>query len=143
MGRDFEKLLAERVALKAEAQTAHPVPHAAIPDPPVAHLTSESVAKPGADFTVLARVDAPQALKSIRLRYRHVNQVEDYQEAEMTLEPSTGTFHGKIPGTFITPNWDLMYFVETIGTNGSGRMYPDLEREAPYVIVPTRSAAAQ
>jgi len=28
--------------------------------------------------------------------------------------------------------------VEIVGKNGAGRMYPDLEREMPYVIVPVR-----
>jgi hypothetical protein len=29
-----------------------------------------------------------------------------------------------------------MYFIEAIGRNGAGRMYPGLEAGAPYVIVP-------
>jgi hypothetical protein len=29
-----------------------------------------------------------------------------------------------------------MYFVEVITADGSGRNYPDLDKETPYVIVP-------
>jgi len=28
-----------------------------------------------------------------------------------------------------------MYFVETVDSQGNGRMYPDLEIEMPYVVV--------
>lgn len=43
-----------------------------------------------------------------------------------------------IPAAFIDAKWDLMYCVEVVGNNGAGRMYPDLERETPYVIVPVK-----
>ena len=38
----------------------------------------------------------------------------------------------------VPKNWflrDLIYFVEAIDAHGRGRLYPDLEKEAPYVIV--------
>jgi hypothetical protein len=53
----------------------------------------------------------------------------------MTLDAKTGMYTAVIPAAFIGPKWDLMYFVEVIGKNGAGRIYPDLERETPYVIV--------
>jgi len=53
----------------------------------------------------------------------------------MTRDGKTGAFSGAIPAAFIDPKWNLMYFVEAVGKNGAGRMYPDLEREMPYVIV--------
>ena len=42
---------------------------------------------------------------------------------------------GRIPASFIDSKWDLMYFVEVMDTQGRGRMYPDLDRETPYVVV--------
>ena len=77
-------------------------------------------------------------VKWMRLRYRHVSQYEDYQSAEMILDRKTGLYSAAIPAAFVDPKWDLMYFVEVVGRNGAGRMYPDLEREMPYVIVPIR-----
>ena len=81
-------------------------------------------------------------MKWVRLRYRHATQFEDYETAPMKRNPSTGLFdpttgiyEGEIPGEFIIPKWDVMYFVETLDTKGNGRMYPDLKDEAPYVIV--------
>ena len=35
---------------------------------------------------------------------------------------------------FIVPEWDLMYFVEAVDAKGNGRMYPDLEKEMPYIF---------
>jgi hypothetical protein len=31
-----------------------------------------------------------------------------------------------------------MYFIEAIDENGSGRIYPDLNRETPYIVVKLR-----
>jgi hypothetical protein len=56
----------------------------------------------------------------------------------MTLDASTGLYGAAIPAAFIDPKWDLMYFVEVMGNDGAGRMYPDLERETPYAIVPVK-----
>ena len=52
------------------------------------------------------------------------------------LDPATGKYAGTIPGSFIVPEWDVMYFVKVVAKNGDGLMAPDLEREMPYVIVP-------
>ncbi len=80
------------------------------------------------------KVTAPDSLKSIRLRYRHVNQKEDYQTADMTIDARTGAYSAKIPASFIDSHWDLMYFVEVVDSQGNGRIYPDLELETPYII---------
>ena len=53
----------------------------------------------------------------------------------MTLDPATGKYTGTIPGSFVVPEWDLIYFVEALPENGNGRMAPDLEQDMPYVIV--------
>jgi hypothetical protein len=134
IGRDFAKLLAERSSLDGKSPSDHPVPLSLIPLPPTARLSSAKIAEPGRDFGVTARTNA----KSVRLRYRHLTQIEDYQTAEMKLDQKTGAYIGKIPGAFIDPKWDMMYFVEAIGTNGAGRMFPDLEVETPYVVVQVR-----
>ncbi len=138
IARDLEKLLAERVAAGGKVESRHAKPISVTSQPPVADLSSAKQAYPGRDFVISARIADPPATKSVRLRYRHVNQVEDYQVADMALDSKTGTFIGHIPASFIDPKWDLMYFVEAIGSNGAGRMYPDLEVETPYVLVTTR-----
>jgi hypothetical protein len=76
-------------------------------------------------------------VRSVTLRYRHLTQYENYQSIAMTAGEN-GTFSASIPGTFITREWDVIYFAEVITKEGAGRNYPDLDRETPYVIVPVR-----
>ena len=52
----------------------------------------------------------------------------------MTLDDASGLYKANIPGSFIDPKWNLMYFVEVVDRAGAGRMYPDLENER-YVII--------
>ena len=139
MDKEFDALLAERKAATAKADAKAvviPVREAAPKLPVVTFLTPrEAKAVAGEDFAVQARVAAPVGLKWIRLRYRHVNQMEDYQTAEMTLDAKTGLYSASIPGAFVTPQWDLMYYIEVVDAHGNGRIYPDLEVETPYVVV--------
>ncbi len=41
----------------------------------------------------------------------------------------------EIPTEHIRQEWDLTYFIEVIDNYGNGKLYPDLEEEAPYVVV--------
>jgi hypothetical protein len=133
---DFEKLTAER-------ERAKPRPDAKTVRAPMrgadtalnVRLEPVPAAEPGRDVTVTAKVTAPAGIKWVRLRYRHLTQYEDYQTGDMTLDPRTGLYTGRIPASFIDPKWDLMYFVEAADIKGAGRMYPDLETATPYVIV--------
>jgi hypothetical protein len=72
------------------------------------------------------------------LRYRHLNQKEDYETLVMRREGTTGIYGASIPGSFITTQWNLMFYVEVVDNHGTGRIYPDLEHETPYVIEPVR-----
>ena len=106
----------------------------AAPSLPI-HVDHPTSATPGQDLTVTATVETESPLGAVRLRYRHLTQFEDYETIEMTLDPMIGKYTGTIPGSFIVPEWDLIYFVEALPKNGNGRMAPDLEQEMPYVIV--------
>ena len=46
-----------------------------------------------------------------------------------------GEYAATIPGIEVDPRFDLMYFFETMDNAGNGKIYPDLERETPYVVV--------
>jgi hypothetical protein len=134
--RDFALLQAER----AKAVTKPGVKPVRVParggEPPAVELMPVAAAVPGRDVVVNAKVSAPGGLKWVRLRYRHLTQYEDYETAGMTLDSGMGLYTGRIPAAFVDPKWDLMYFVEAVGLDGAGRMYPDLEREMPYVVMP-------
>ena len=95
-------------------------------------------ATPGQDLAITATAEAASGLQSIELRYRHLTQFEDYETVDMMLAPTSGKYTATIPGSFVTPEWDLMYFVAAVAKNGEGRMAPDMEQEMPYVIVPVQ-----
>lgn len=104
--------------------------------PPRATLERVKSARPGQPVTVVAQVSDPSGVRWVRLRYRHLTQFEDYETVEMRRDRQTGLWSGTIPGDFVVPEWDLMYFIETMDNAGNGRMYPDLDVEMPYVVVP-------
>ena len=131
--QDLGALETERTKVQAKSGRK-PAPRDPNLKPPPVTLTPPGAALPGRDLIVTAKA-APDEVKWVRLRYRHLTQYEDYQTAEMSLDAKTGLYTAAIPAAFIDPKWDLMYFVEVVGKNGAGRMYPDLEREMPYVIV--------
>jgi hypothetical protein len=88
--------------LQAERASAHPTAGAEAvlpslegkPNPPTVSLlpSASDGASPGADFTVRAKVTAPAGVRWIRLRYRHVNQKEDYETLAMRREGTTGMY---------------------------------------------------
>jgi hypothetical protein len=77
-------------------------------------------------------------VKWVRLRYRGVNQHQDYRAAPMLPSGASGQYQAVIPAEDIERTWDLMYFIEAMDNNGNGRIHPDLERETPYVVVKLR-----
>jgi hypothetical protein len=117
-------------------KSATTLPAAFKGDPPQIELLPVKPAARGADLAISIKRAGGPPIKAVRLRYRHLTQYEDYRTAEMTADPGTNVYHTSIPGAFITREWDLMYFVEVIGDNGIGTIAPDLDREAPYRIVP-------
>jgi len=134
---EFDQLLAERKSATAgpDAKTVRVTPREANPQWPVAAFVSRpSLATPGQDLAVQVRVTAPAGVKWVHLRYRHLNQKEDYQSVDMTLNPQTGLYGAAIPAAFIDPQWDLMYFVELVDRQGNGRIYPNLDVETPYIV---------
>jgi hypothetical protein len=110
------------------------------PAPPTFTLAAAGPATPGHGLRVTARAVSTTDVQSVRLRYRHVTQFEDYQTAAMTLDAATNTYTGSIPASFIDPKWDLMYYVEVLTRDGGGRIFPDLDVETPYAVVPIRRA---
>ncbi|GAB6165948.1 hypothetical protein JCM19992_19480 [Thermostilla marina] len=96
-----------------------------------------TAAAPGKDYVVAVQVTGDVFPAVVRLHYRHVTQFEDYEVVTMAAESAHGKYRAAIPGEFIVPEWDTMYFVEVAAEDGSGGRYPDLDAEMPYIIVPT------
>jgi hypothetical protein len=104
-------------------------------EPPVVELDRITKAKTGSAINVSAWVWDPSKVESVVLRYRRVSQFEDYQSAPMVYDAATGRYQARIPIKFTKGIYDVMYFIEATDKKGNGRMYPDMEKETPYIIV--------
>jgi hypothetical protein len=104
-------------------------------DPPVVAHRPITTAPAGKPLPITAEVRAPAGVKWVRLRYRGVNQQLDYQT--LALEPTgkEDQYQAVVPADQLAPKWDFMYFIEVMDKRGTGRIYPDLNRETPYVVV--------
>jgi hypothetical protein len=102
--------------------------------PMVVHqpVTTAPVGKP---LTISAQVSDPSGVKWVRLRYRSVNQHQDYRTLPMLPSGGIDQYRAVIPVEEIAPEWDLMYFIEAMDEKGNGRIHPDLNQETPYVVV--------
>ena len=79
-------------------------------------------------------------IAAARLSYRHLTQMENYRVADLA---ATGDkYEATIPGDFITPAQDIMYYVEAVDRFGSGTFYPDPDHTAPYIVVKIRRRRA-
>lgn len=106
-------------------------------DPVAPVITHERIlhAQPGAPLRVVVHVADPAGVDSVRVRYRHVTQFEDYSTVALLPGASPDEYVGTIPGDAISPEWDFMYFIEAINRAGHGTHWPDPLRESPYVMV--------
>jgi hypothetical protein len=89
--------------------------------------------KLGEAIEVNISIDAPAGIKWVKLRYRSVNQHEDYQTLPM-LSNDGKNFRATVPSDHVKPTWDFMYLIEIMDQNSNGRIYPNLEKETPYII---------
>jgi hypothetical protein len=89
----------------------------------------------GKPLVITAEVRDSSGVKWMRLRYRSVNQHQDYRTLPMLPTGEKDEYRAMIPVEDINPIWDVMYFIEAMDKKGNGTIYPDLEQEAPYVVV--------
>jgi hypothetical protein len=89
----------------------------------------------GQPLTITAGVRDPAGVKWVRLRYRNVNQHQDYRTVAMLPAGVAGQYQAVIPAAELPAAWDLMYFIEAMDQAGNGRIHPDLNETTPYVIV--------
>ena len=59
----------------------------------------------------------------------------DYQKLPMTSTELPEVYEASIPSEFTDGTYDVMYFIEATDSLGNGRMFPDMEKETPYVII--------
>ena len=103
-------------------------------EPPVVTHQAITHAPAGKPLTFTAEVRDPSGVKWVRLRYRDVNQHEDYRTLPMLPTGTNDQYRATIPAEHLGPTWDLMYFIETMDQQRNGRIYPDLNQQTPYVF---------
>jgi len=71
----------------------------------------------------------------VRLLYRSVTQFQDYKMLQMAQTNREGEYKAVVPGEDVEAKWDFMYLIEVMDNNGNGMIYPDMEKETPYIVV--------
>jgi len=103
--------------------------------PTVAHtpIATAPAAKP---LVITANVRDPSGVKWVRLRYRSVTQFEDFRTLEMKPGRRENTYFSTVPAEHVPARWDFMYLIEVMDNAGNSTIWPDLNTETPYVVVP-------
>jgi hypothetical protein len=121
-------------------------------DPRVAAAVKEALSRPrretpacrhqpaakfqaGQPVSLSLTVEKP-AIVSVRLHYRHVNQAERYQTAEMERQGSA--FVARIPGAYTGSQYPLQYYFELRGPGGEASLYPGFDAalaSQPYFVL--------
>jgi hypothetical protein len=112
-----------------------PAPPAADDRPPVVIHRPVTHAPAGKPLAIAVEVRDPAGIKWVRLRYRSVNQHQDYRTLPMLPTGQQDQYRAVIPAEEVVPAWDLMYLIEVMDNQGHGTIHPDLNRAAPYIVV--------
>jgi len=84
----------------------------------------------------IIKLKAQGGLTAARLKYRHVNQAEYYETAEMTLQ--AGAYHAEIPAAYTQSEYALQYYFELQHSPTQATMYPGLGPDLtgrPYFLI--------
>jgi hypothetical protein len=99
--------------------------------------TPVNTGKAGKDIPIKAIISSAYPLRKALLHYSYVNQFEEIHTVD--LKAAKNEYTAIIPGTYIDPQWDLLYYFELVDELGSGIIYPDMRTRTPYwVIEPLR-----
>lgn len=102
------------------------------------HVPADGFRK-GQAVEVNLRLDGKAAEGTVaRLRYRHVNQAEPYQETEMTPTADGSGFTAVIPAVYTDSPYALQYFFDIRTEAGDAWMFPGLDESLsvqPYYVL--------
>lgn len=91
---------------------------------------------PGDDLTV--SVSGAEQIAGVRLRYRHVNQAEQWETIDLIAD--SGEFTGVIPADYTKSTYPLMYFFIAEHADGAVALHPgfeaDLANQPYHMIMP-------
>ncbi|MCX7049085.1 MAG: hypothetical protein NTX50_26820 [Candidatus Sumerlaeota bacterium] len=129
---DLEK---QRQSLKPAAPTIVSIGASDDIEPSIIKHRPIASAPAGKPIVVTAEVSDPSGVKWVRLRYRGVNQRLDYETLPMAPTDVKNQYQATVPAEQVDPKWDFMYLIEAMDTQGNGTIYPNFEKETPYIVV--------
>jgi hypothetical protein len=91
---------------------------------------------PGKDLELTISVQEPASPSSVRIHYRHANQAERYEVAEMRLHG--GAYRATIPAAYTGGRFPLQYYFELRPDSGPALLYPGFMPDlanVPYFVV--------
>ena len=88
----------------------------------------------GKPITITIKVSAPAGVKWVRLQFRNVNQYLNFTMLPMQATGVKGTYQATIDADKIDTKWNLMYLIEMMDNNGKGFIFPDLNKQTPYIV---------
>ena len=71
----------------------------------------------------------------MELSYRSVNQDVEYESIRMLPTGEKDVYEATVPAEKINPKWDFMYLIKIMNNDKQGMIYPDLNKETPYIFV--------
>ena len=86
----------------------------------------------------MTTVKAGGGVKWVHARYRGLTQHQDFKTITLFPTQNPNEYEGMVPSEDIDPKFDFMYFFEVMDQSGKGKIFPDLNRETPYWVVPVR-----
>jgi len=89
----------------------------------------------GQSLKIKIKVTTPAGIKRIELSHRNVNQDVDYKTIPMVKTGDPDVFEAMVSADEIDPKWDYIYFIKIMDNENHGTIFPDLNRETPYIIV--------
>jgi hypothetical protein len=89
----------------------------------------------GKPLPIEATVRDAAGVSVVRVHYRPLDETLPYES--VVLQRQGDKFVGTIPGEAIRPDFDLVYYLEAVDEGGSGCIFPDWTKTAPYIIVAT------
>jgi hypothetical protein len=126
-----------RISTFPEEGRANPISLTVTSDnqPPTVQHTPILTAEPSHPLRITAKVEDPSGVKWVHLRYRGVSEFQDFKSLNMLPTGNGNEYAATIPAGDLDPHFDLMYLFEVMDNAGNGKIYPDMTKETPYIIV--------
>ncbi|MBS1661179.1 MAG: hypothetical protein JST68_09025 [Bacteroidetes bacterium] len=88
----------------------------------------------GQPIKIRLKITSKAPIQWIHLRYRSVNQEEEYKTLTMTRTKELNVYEATVPADQVNPKYDFMYLFEIMDKSNRGAIFPNVSKETPYYI---------